>query len=331
MAIDLNAIKAEYNRLESAGQSNYLDNFVPMPEGEGSVVLRLLPYGDNPLPFVATRTHKMNSKNLHCPMNLVNGKWVGNCPICNHYKSLWKQSDSASEDEAKMLQAEARAIKPVERYYWNAIVRVLTNKQGQVEKNVGPKIFSCGKQLQSKLLRAITGDEIVGLDPLGDVTDVTGAEGRDLKVIKRLVKGGNDEKYPNYNESIFLPVSVAGSDEDVEKWLESIHDLNSLRRILPNEDLAREVRIHRGLEQDPDLAYDHGANTPSVDADDEPVPTPVTPKPKTVKVTPAPAPVQQTRPSSTAQVQRPKVQAPPVVDDDEAMPDDDFLAKLKGM
>lgn len=68
MAIDLNAIKAEYDRIESAGQSNFLDNFVPMPEGEGSVVIRLLPPKSGVLPFVATRTHKMNGKNFHCPM-----------------------------------------------------------------------------------------------------------------------------------------------------------------------------------------------------------------------------------------------------------------------
>lgn len=322
MAVDLNAIRAEFNELKSDGQSNFLDNFVPMPEGEGSVVLRLLPPKSGVLPFVATRTHKMNGKNFHCPCNLVNGKWQGNCPICNHYRSLWKQSDTASEEEAKALQAEARSIKPVERYYWNAIVRTLTNKQGQVEHNVGPKIFSCGKQLQSKLLRAMTGDPVVGLEGLGDITDVTGAEGCDLQVIKRLVASGG-EKYPNYNESVFKKPSPAGTEEDIATWLENLHDLNSLRRILPTEELAREVRIHRGLEQDPEIAYDQG--TIEVDVDEEPAPAPV--------VRQAPKPVQ--RPAATAQVQVPKkpaVSAPPVVDDaDEAMADDDFLSKLKNM
>jgi hypothetical protein len=315
MAVDLNAIKAEYNRLESTGQSNFLDNFVPMPEGEGIVALRLLPPKSGVLPFVATRTHKMNNKNFHCPCTLINNKWQGSCPICNYYRSLWKQADNSSKEEAEALQAEARGIKPIERYYWNAMVRTLTNKQGVQEHNVGPKIFSCGKQLQSKLLRAMTGDEAVELEGLGDITDLE--EGRDLRVIKRLVKGGGDEKYPNYNESVFLNPSVAGNAEEVEQWLANRHDLESLRRIVPQEELAKEVRIHRGLEQDPDTAY---SNVNEEGANDEPIIQPVKPI--------------QARPAATAQVQRPPVakKPAPLVDDaDEAMADEDFLSKLKNM
>ncbi len=309
MGIDLNAIRSEYQRIESAGQSNFLDNFVPMPEGEGSVVIRLLPpKGEARLPFIATRTHKLNGKNIHCPCNLVNNKWQGNCSVCNYYRSLWKQSDTASDEEAKALQAEARSIKPMERYYWNAIVRTLTNKQGVVEHNVGPKIFSCGKQLQSKLLRAMTGDDIVGLEGLGDITDIFGKEGRDLRVIKRLVKGGGDEKYPNYNESVFLNPSPAGNKIEVEQWLESMHDLNALRRLLSDEDLAREVRIHRGLEKDPETAYDQH----EVEVEEEEV---------VVK-----------RPPTTAQVQRPQAKKNTFTPDfDEAMTDEDLLDKLKRM
>ena len=320
MAFDLNAIRSEFNRLKSNGQSNFLDNFVPMPEGEGSVVIRLLPPKEGPLPYVATRTHKMNGKNFHCPMQLIGDRWQGNCPICNHYRSLWKQSEMvSSKDEVEALQNEARSIKPVERYYWNAIVRTITTKGGEVQHNVGPKIFSCGKQLNFKLVKAITGDDVVGLDGLGDVTDVAGKEGRDLRVIKRLVKGSGDEKYPNYNESVFLNPSKAGTDAEVASWLENLHDLNSLRRILPNEELARQVRIHRGEEEDTEIAYNVGGD--EVEIEEAPVVQP----PK------------QVRPSASAQVNRPTpVQKPkpsPVVseDNDEAMMDDDFLSKLKSM
>lgn len=233
---------------------------------------------------------------------------------------MWKQSDTADAEEAKALQAEARSIKPVERYYWNAIVRVLTNKQGTVEKDVGPRIFSCGKQLQSKLLRAMTGDDVVGIEGLGDITDTEGVEGRDLQVIKRLVKGSGDEKYPNYNESVFKNPSPAGSAAQVSEWLSNLHDLNTLRRILPTDELAREVRIHRGLEKDPELqAYEDSIN---IEADDEPV------------VVRQPAkPVAQTRPAATATVQRPVQKPVRVVDEDtdSALADEDFLNKLKSM
>lgn len=295
MPIDLNAIKAEFDRIESAGQSNFLDNFIQMPEGEGSVVIRLLPPMEGmALPFIATRTHKLNGKNIHCPMMLTNGKWQGNCPACNWYRNLWKQSDSAaSNDEVESLQAEARAIKPVERYYWNAIQRTLLTKTGQTQTNVGPKIFSCGKQLQSKILLCMTGDDIIAA--LGDVTDIN--EGRDLRVIKRLVKGAGNEKYPGYGSSEFLNISVAGKDHEVKKWLENLHDLRTLRRILSTEEIEKEVRIHRGLEKDPDLEYN----------------------PQTMTESPV------------------KVDKKPVVnsvnhdDDSEAMIEEDFLNKLRNM
>src|SRR5581483_9601386 len=115
MPINLNLLRAELTRMESKGQSNFLDNFVPMPQGEGTVIIRLLPPGEGQdLPYMATRTHKLNGKNYHCPCTFVGnpggsgGKWVGNCPACNYCRTLWKESETANKAQADALQAEYR-------------------------------------------------------------------------------------------------------------------------------------------------------------------------------------------------------------------------------
>jgi hypothetical protein len=271
MAIDLGTLQQEFTRIgtQGGGSSNFLDNFVPMPEGEGSIVLRLLPptEGLNGLPCARTRTHKLNNKTFHSPLQLVNGKWLGNCPINNYYRSLWKQSETASAEEAKALQAEARSIKPVERYYFNAIIRSATSKSGETLHNVGPKIYSCGKQVWEKILRAIIGAPEVDEPGLGDITDLH--TGRDFKIIKRLVKSGS-EAYPNYTESKFLAPSAAGTEADIAAWMANRHNLASLITVKTFDELAKEVRVHRGLEKDPDLAFDGGTPTPVVETRAQP-------------------------------------------------------------
>lgn len=243
--VDLDLIRQENNRLTDKQPAAFLDNFVPMPEGEGTVVIRLLPPSPTSevrLPFVATRTHKLGSKNHHCPMTLVGNKWVGNCPVCNYYKQLWAQSDVSDEETAKEFQSKARAIKPVERYYWNAIVRKMTTQVGTEVTNAGPRIFSCGKQLQAKIIRAMCGAPEFDEPELGDVTDLL--KGRDLKVIKRMVKSGADS-YPSYNESRFLQESKAGDKDELVKFVANLHDLKALRLLKSFDELNRELEAHR--------------------------------------------------------------------------------------
>lgn len=255
MGINLNAIRQENQRLSSNNQNtSFLDNFVMMPEGEGSITIRILPPRKGlELPFCASRTHKLNQKNFHCLQTMVNGKWVGNCPICSYYKYLWRESDSVGEDQAKELQAEARMIKPVERYYYNVIVRKVTDKNGNVQNNVGPKIYSCGKQVHSKIIRAMCGDPSLDEEELGDVTDL--AIGRDFKIIKKMTKSGNDA-FPSYTESKFLGISTAGTEDEISEWLENLHDLEALRQTKSVDDLQKELRYFRGLEKDPNLEFD---------------------------------------------------------------------------
>lgn len=300
MGIDLNELRQEQTRLESQGQESFLNNFVRMPEGEGVVVVRILSPRKGQKLYCVTRTHKLGQKNFHCPQTLVNGKWQGFCPICNYYRNLWKEADKVGGEAAAQLQAEARGIKPLERYYYNTIVRSWLNPQtNEVEKDVGPKILSIGKQLHARIIRAILGDPVLQEPELGDVTDYT--TGRDLKIVKRLRKSGA-ESFPNYDESKFLQPSALGNEKQIATWMETLHDLQALRQVKDAEELAKELRIFRGLEEDPALSFDvpstvgHKTNGPVRESQVQ-----NSPKPKKVD------------------------------DDDESLADDDFLAELRNM
>ena len=308
MAVDLTAIQQDFQRIESKGQTNFMDRLVLMPEGEGSVNLRLLPpkAGTN-IPYICSRTHRINGKTFHSPMKQMNGKWIGVCPINAYYQSLWNKSRNVSPAEAEALIAEARAIKPVERFYWNCIQRQRTNKNGVTETNVGPLIFACGKQIHTKILRAMCGSPEFQEDPLGDVTDLQ--SGRDFKIIKRLISSGA-EKYPNYNESKFLGVSVAGTAAEMAKWMEGLNELDSLKIVKPLSELEKEIRIHRGLET---------ADAPTNEQYEYDVQ--VLPKEKTS--------VSVTVPSGVPVANAKSAPKSVVIDDDEALLEADFLKQLQ--
>lgn len=250
--LDLDELAGEHERLKDGVVGNFLDNFVKMPEGAGHVVMRLLPpaekgmFGRAKSPFyMLTRTHRVNNKSLHCRKEFVNGKWVGDCEVCNYLRWLWDESEKKSPDESARLQAQYRALKAVERYYYNVMVRQQYNSgTGEMEKNVGPKILSVGKTLHKMIIRAIVGDPEMDEKPLGDVTHPI--KGRDFKLIKTLRQSGTSS-FPNYDTSKFLDESPLGTPDEVTKWLGNLHDLVSLRIVKSNDELKHELKVHLGL------------------------------------------------------------------------------------
>jgi hypothetical protein len=247
-SMDIDEIKKEADRVNKTNQ-NYLDTYVKMPEGTGFVVVRFLPKLKGKGLWCSTRIHSINGKNFHCLRNLVTegskSSWrsepTGDCPVCQAYNSLWEQikkTDNGSE-RAK-LEAKARAIKPVERYYWNVIVRSEVDpKTQEMRKNVGPKILSIGKTLHGMILESIRGNELMGKEALGDVTDPR--KGRDFKIMKKVVKGSGGAEYPNYDQSVFVDPTPAGNTEDLRTWLTNIHDLQALRKLTNRDEIQIEV------------------------------------------------------------------------------------------
>lgn len=256
--LDLAEITAESTRVNSEPNARNDDAspFVRLPERDGFVMLRFLPRKKGGKLYCATRLHRLTNfyepdkaKSLHCPRELTKTdrgeQWRGDCVICRYYSDLWSRSERAAGKEAEALQNQARSIKPVERYYYNVIVREEKDKQGKVLKNVGPKIYSCGKTVHAKILRAITGDPMVGEKPLGDITHPI--NGRDFRLIKKVVKGGGGNEYPNYDLSKFEDVSPLGDMDDMERWIANLHDLSALRVVLDEEALRHELRVHLGM------------------------------------------------------------------------------------
>lgn len=318
-ALDLSEIQNEYQRVSaepgSQGGDDYLQKFVRLPERDGYVLLRILPKKKGGKLFCATRVHTLTnpatrkSKSYHCPRELTQTsrgpRWMGDCIICKYYSDMWQKSEDANlSGKAKEdLQNEARKLKPVERYYYNVIVRSEKDKDGNTQKNVGPKIYSCGKTVHAKIMRAIIGDETAGEPALGDVTNPK--TGRDFRVVKKVVKGGGGAEYPNYDNSKFDDVTPAGSPTEFDKWIDNMHDLLSLRDIRNTDELKHALKVHLGMVQE-------GAESSSSELDE------------------FKSNVQ--KPSSTVKEELAvATSSVSSSDDDEILADDDFMKELDSM
>jgi hypothetical protein len=222
---------------------NFLENFVTFPK-EGAIIIRILPSTQGQDFFSATRTHKINGKNIHCPKthDETTNKWVGKCPVCDYIAPLWRQSEKASSDEEReRLQTEYRNLKCHPRFYANCIIRSETDlKTGETRTNVGPKIISMSKQLFDLICDAILADP---LNP-DDVTDLK--TGKDF-VITVNRKG----EWPDFTKSKFAPKSTpAGTKDEVTTWMNNLHDIHGLRKVMTTEELEKEIRIMLGEEKE---------------------------------------------------------------------------------
>jgi hypothetical protein len=230
-----------------------MDIFVRMPEKDGFVLLRFLPPQKSKPLYCSTRIHNLGTKRFHCSRvkkHLPNGIfWVNSsnnpaddCPICQEYSRLWKMSNTQTGAEQQRTQAQARQIKPIERYYWNVIVRQQVNKNGVLEKNVGPKILSCGKTLQTIVLESINGSELTGRKKLGNITHPV--TGRDFRLVKKIVKGNMNSEYPKYDQSSFEDPSELGTEAEITQWINNMHGLEELRTLRPRDEMLVAMREH---------------------------------------------------------------------------------------
>jgi hypothetical protein len=321
-----------------AGGGGFLDQFVPMPEVKpgqtGSVAVRILPPVKGGKLFQYNRTHKINGRSVHCPRPLVNGKWERNvpCPVCDYYSSLWKQIEKIEKQygkdcpQAEALKAEARELKPVERYYYNAVVRSMV-VDGKEVKNVGPRILSVGKILHTMIIKAIVGNEGDPDSKLGNIADLK--NGYDFIIRKTVTLGS--EGYPKYDSSGFARnPSPAGSPEEVGKWAESLHDLTKLRNPRDMQYLEKELAIHRGLIPDETEAMDIDSFDAKwgKKASDEVQQMAEQASTKTQVSVPDGVPSSKTSAPKTESVAA-KTSAPP--SEDLSIEDEEFLKELEGM
>jgi hypothetical protein len=168
-------------------------------------------------------------------------------------RALWKESEQSAPAEAEQKRNLYRQIKPVERYYYNVIVREERAEDGTIRKNVGPKILSVGKTVHEIILRGILGDKEMNQPELGDVTDFK--NGYDFKLVKTIRKSG-DQSFPNYEGSHFLEQSPSGDPDECKRWMENLHDLSALRILKTYEELEHELLVHLGVKQETSEGFD---------------------------------------------------------------------------
>lgn len=340
--LNLDEMVGEDSRLkEQGGSASFLDQFVPMPEVKpgqtGSVAVRILPPVKGGKLFQYNRVHTLNGRKIHCPRPLVSGKWDRNvpCPICDYYSSLWRQIDKIEKQhgkdcpEAKPLKDEARGMKPVERYYYNAIVRAMT-VDGKEIKNAGPRILSIGKKLHELIVEAIVGRKDEPDSKLGNITDLK--NGWDLVIRKEVSLG---DGFPSYTKSGFARnPSAAGTPEEVKKWQEALHDLTKLRNPKDLEYLEKELAIHRNLIPDETEGFD----TDGFDAKwrkggddvDAAIHAAVTAPSKTSVTVPAGVPT-ATKPAAEKSAPATATATAPAKSETMAIEDEKFLAELEAM
>lgn len=333
--LDLNEIRNEHKRLsqdnQGAANDEYIKNYVRMPDRDGFVLMRILPRKKGQRLFCATRIHTLTNpttgqkKTYHCPKeftkNSATGReqWTGDCIVCKVYHDTWQKSETLSGKEQENMQNKARELKPVERYYYNVIVRSEKDgRTGQVVNNVGPKIFSCGKQVHAKIMLAIVGDDSTGEKSLGDITHPV--EGRDFRLIKKVVKSGPRE-YPNYDNSKFEEPSSAGTSEELERWLSNLHDLTQQRKLKTADELKHALRVHTGM-------VTEGANDSELDEFRSGMGVPHSAVGKT------PAAIESIVNGADKVREEPlspKQAAKSIVGEDESLADDEFLKELEGI
>jgi hypothetical protein len=297
--------------------STFMDNFVAMPESDGVIICRILPPKSGRIRdlFCSTRLHNINRRKVHCPREIQGERWMGNCPICDYYNWLWKESDKLPNGsmEQEQLRGEARELKPNERYYYNVVVVSQTGKfrNDQANKLGVPLILSVGKQVHGRILTCMLGNPEEMQEELGEVFNVD--TGRNFKIVKKSKKGGDGREFPDYTVS-FLEPSKAGTAQQVEQWLGSMHDLQALRLLKPAEELKREIRIHKKIEQDENSGFDPREY-------EAPASAPAASYSPAASYAPAPA----SKPAAAPAKAEPTISA-----DDAALLEDEFLKSLNG-
>lgn len=279
-ALDLNEIASEATRANTDPRQKKGNTDYFFMEKDGYAIVRFLPKIKGTRFFQETRIHALNSgsnkRQFHCTRVLTkkpDGKTVWmppqegpDCVICKYYNHLWQKGDRLSGKAKEDMQNAARKLRPYERYYYNVIVREYLNPQTKkVEKNAGPLIFSCGKELHAKIMTAMVGDTQTGIKKLGDISHPV--TGRDFRYVKKTVTGSGGMQYASYDQSTFEDVCPLGSDDEIQDWMGKLHNLAGLRKLADDATMNRALKVHLGVlpPEDDDFDYSQFEQGPAGD------------------------------------------------------------------
>lgn len=185
MALDLDALKAKLQELQSTGGRKNSDTFWKPPVGKSQI--RIVPYAyDKSNPFQELYFHyEIGKKTMLSPMSF--GKPD---PIVEFAEKLKKSGD---KDDWKL----GRKIEPKFRCYVPVIIR------GQ--ESEGVKFYAFGKKIYTELLGVIA-------DPdYGDITDLM--NGRDVTI--ECAAPDKEGSFPTYTVRVKPNTTPATSDKDI--------------------------------------------------------------------------------------------------------------------
>ena len=206
-------LKKNLKHKKFSGENTNKDDFF-VPEN-GKNVIRLLPPLNGPF-HISRRQHygQFGSGNAtQCGKREENKKWAGNCPICDYYNRLWKDSDESRQrgdlSTEQQLTTKARQLKPVERHYYNVLVN------GEV------KLFSAGKTVHDQFVRLICGDDQT--ESFGDISNPV--TGRNVTLIKEM-RG----PFPEYKIIPHRDETPLGTEAEVKSIMEKTYNLEEVAK-----------------------------------------------------------------------------------------------------
>lgn len=269
-ALDLNEIANEATRANTDPRQKKGNGEYFFMEKDGYSIIRFLPKVKGTRFFQETRIHALtsgsNKRQFHCTRTLTkkpDGKTVWmppadgpDCCICKYYNMLWQKGDRLTGKAKEDMQNSARKLRPYERYYYNVMVREYLNPTSKkVEKNAGPLIFSCGKELHAKIMTAMVGDTQTGIKKLGDISHPV--TGRDFRYVKKTVTGSGGMQYASYDQSTFEDVCPLGSEDEMEAWMKALHNIAALRKMQDDPTMKRALKVHLGVLPPEDDDFDY--------------------------------------------------------------------------
>lgn len=223
--INLDELKKKYEELSAKqDKTNNKDRgdspFLKLEAGAN--VIRILPPKEDGLPFYThTKIHTVKDskggfKYWHC--RTIHSE---PCPLCDAYRELWERHNKVCKlKDHKPCDVPygkgTMTIKGKDRYYVNCVNR----------KDDTIKIASFPDSLWIKVMSCILGNEKLGLEPLGDITDLQ--NGYDFNIIQTDLGG-----YANYNQSVAKPrPTPAGATKlAIAGYMDSLLDLKAQVRL----------------------------------------------------------------------------------------------------
>jgi rubrerythrin len=207
----------------------------------GIAVIRLLPLLTKVSAasswFVGKKQHYiggMGKPAVQCTLILQPGKtveenkWIGDCPICNHWKHLWANVDIADKrGEHKISQEyreKAQKIKGMERYYYNVLVKEESGKWK------GPLIWSARKMIHDQIMRYMDEDRALKTgEETYDLLDLQ--DGYNIKILReQKASYGGFGGWPTYQILPAYAPSAIGDCKEIEAFMANIWDLDAVSR-----------------------------------------------------------------------------------------------------